>query len=134
VNREFELVRLLDRESSTPTPDEIARQHAVLAAAIDREIHPRHRTTTRLTRVILRALAATIAVVGLGGTAAFAWSQLAPDAKRVATVEQHYQAALPVHRPGWRPELDAEHVVCDYTGLGLATTTVYTYASEFPLT
>ena len=53
--------------------------------------------------------------------------------KSAEVVERHSRSAAVVHGPDWRPELDAEHVVCDYRGLGLVTTGVYTYASEFPL-
>jgi hypothetical protein len=134
VNREFELVRLLERDTEPPTRDEIAIQFATLVAAIDHEISPRRAPARRVHRALLRSLVATTVVLGLGGGAAFAWSQLAPDAQDVATVARHYRSSAGVHRPGWRPELDAERVVCDYRGLGLATTSTYSYASEFPLT
>jgi hypothetical protein len=133
VNREFELVRLLDRETELPTRDEIARQFAALVAVIDIEITPRRNPTRTIRRALLRSLVATTVVLGVGGSAAFAWSRLTPDSKHVATVKRHSRDAAGAHRQGWRPELDAEHVVCDYRGLGLAATTVYSYASEFPL-
>jgi len=133
VNPEFELVRLLERDAEPPTREDIATQFATLVAAIDLEISAQQTPTRRVRRALLRALVATTVVFGLGGSAAFAWSQLTPDAKHAETVKRHYQSSAGVHRPGWRPELDAERVVCDYRGLGLATTTVYSYASEFPL-
>jgi hypothetical protein len=135
VNREFDLVKMLEREPSLPTDDEMARQRTSLAAAIDDENTRllRRRPTRRVRRTVVRSLAATVAVVGVGGTAAFAVTQLTPGAKDALTVKQHYRSSAPVHRPDWRPELDAERVVCDYRGLGLATATVYSYASAFPL-
>jgi hypothetical protein len=135
VNREFDLVKMLEREPSRPTDIEMARQRAALVAVIDDENARllRRRPTRRVSRIVVRTLAATLAVIGVGGTAAFAVTRLAPDAKDAATVNRHYRSSAPVHRPGWRPELDAEHVVCDYRGLGLQTTGVYSFASGFPL-
>jgi hypothetical protein len=135
VNRDFDLVKMLEREPSLPTDDEMARQRAALVVAIGDENARllRRRPTRRVRRTMARSLVATLAVVGVSGTAAFAVAQLAPDAKDAVTVKQHYRSSAPAHRPGWRPELDAERVVCDYRGLGLGTTSIYSYASEFPL-
>jgi hypothetical protein len=133
VNREFELVQLLDRTPEPPTRDEVTRQFAILTAAVELEIAARERAPRRRARTLVRSVVAATVVGGLGATGAYAWSQRGPDPQQAATVKRHSRSAVPVHRPGWRPELDAERVVCDYQGLGRATNVVYSYASAFPL-
>lgn len=133
MNREFEFVQLLEREPELPTRDEVTRQFANLIATIDLETGARQRAPRRRARAFARSVVATVVVGGLGATGAYAWSQRGPDPEQAATVKRQSRAAVPVHRPGWRPELDAERVVCDYQGLGRATAVVYSYASAFPL-
>jgi hypothetical protein len=141
VSIELDHVRALRPETSGPPAAAAARQRALLAYAIETEEVPARRRPrrggrnahARRRRVTPRLLVAALALVTVGGGSALAWVRLGPDPKDVATVQAHAKDDFPVHTPGWRPEFDAEHVVCDYRNVDVSPSTIYTFASEFPL-
>lgn len=136
MSRDLELVSRLETPAPPATDADTERQRARLVAAIGEETlrhapsaRPRkHRTTP------LRALVAVAVIGALGGGTAFALSRRGPDPRDSATIQRQYNEGRAVHVPGWRPELDAEHVVCDYRALHVEPSLLYSYASEFPLT
>jgi hypothetical protein len=138
MNRELDLVLMLEPELREAGPEEMARQRSRLLEAIDAEtvelVAPPTARRHRRRSVLFRTLAVAAALAAVGGGTAFAVSSLQPDSRQSGTVERQQTAAAGnAHIAGWRPELDAEHVVCDYRNLGREAPLVYTYANEFPL-
>jgi hypothetical protein len=129
MNRELEFVRLLEPEIVPPSDAARNRQRALLLARIEAEAPvPRRRRA-----IAPRALAVAVAISALGGGAAFALSKTAaPDPQHVARVEQQWAPGQAQHVPSWRPEIDAERIVCDYQHVGRTPGLVYTPASGFP--
>jgi hypothetical protein len=133
MNRELELVRLLEPEIAPPSAASRARQRALLVETIDAAMRPSPIARTRRRSRVLKVLAATAALTAIGGGAAFAWSkQATPDPKKAARFEQQHASGSAALLPG-RPPLDAEHLVCDYQHVGRTPSLLYTFASEFPL-
>jgi hypothetical protein len=134
MNRELELVRLLEPEIAPPSAAGRARQRELLLETIDADaMRPLPIARTRRRSRVLKVLAATAVLTAVGGGAAFAWSrQATPDPKKAARFEQQHASGGAALLPG-RPPLDAEHVVCDYEHVGRTPGLVYTFASDFPL-
>jgi hypothetical protein len=122
MDHDLELVKLLEPSPGPADPIAAARQRELLLVAIDAEIQPpvtptRHAHRPRAQSWRLRVLlgAATLAIAGLG--TAVAVSTITPDRNDVATIERRATSVAPGHTPGWRPELNAETVGCDYKAL-----------------
>jgi hypothetical protein len=69
--------------------------------------------TGRGSRRTIVLLAAVLALAAIGGGAVAA-GVFDPDPADVATVTELAKEAAEVHGPGWRPELNAEQVLCMY--------------------
>jgi hypothetical protein len=144
MDRDLELVKLLEPSPGPADPIATAHQRELLLVAIDAEIHPRvtsrghaHRPRSQTWRVRVLLGVAALAIAGVG--TAVAVSTITPDREDVATIERRAIGVAPGHTPGWRPELNAETVGCDYTALPPSSLTegfppiAQGSASSFPL-
>jgi hypothetical protein len=144
MDRDLELVKLLEPSPGPADPIGAAHQRELLLVAIDAEIQPRvaprrgaHRPRSQRWRVRVLLGAATLAVAGVG--TAVAVSTITPDREDVATIERRATSVAPGHTSGWRPELNAETVGCDYKALPQSSLTegfpsiAQGSASAFPL-
>jgi hypothetical protein len=144
MDHDLELVKLLEPSPGPADPIAAAHQRELLLVAIDAEIQPRvtprrhtHRPRAQRWRSRVLLGAATLAIAGVG--TAIAASTIVPNRDDVATIERRATSVAPGHVPGWRPELNAEAVGCDYRALSQSSLTqgfpsiAQGSASAFPL-
>lgn len=90
---------------------------------------PSHRAPRRRSRRAVSGLLAAAVLVS-AGTVAATVSLTRPDPEQAAQVEREYSEQATVHLDGWRPELDAETVLCVFPE---PLESLETQASEFSL-
>lgn len=98
-----------------------------------REAETRERRPKKWRRSVVSVLVAAT-ILGASGIAAARAGLFGPDPDEANVVEETFEAEESIHPSGWRPELDAERVLCDYSEVNPAAPTVETPASDFPLT
>lgn len=101
--------------------------------AATREAETRERRPKKWRRSVVSVLVAAT-ILGASGIAAARAGLFGPDPDEANVVEETFEAEESIHPSGWRPGLDAESVLCDYSEVNPAAPTSETPASDFPLT